>query len=275
MSEGPEGRGPRATAATPDGPEGLWARLRVATAEARDLAGENRALRERVASLEAQLGRGDGGGGGRDGDRGHGDDDDGGDAGDGAGVDDLPLRMHRALESAQELADALVARAKRREAVVRRRTDERAAAVVHHAETEATAILRSAADEAVRTVGEARAEVERLVAGARARRERVLAELEGESAELEHRLRKLRRLHHELAAAYDVVERTVAEARAALARHEAAPLGAPRPERPERPAANGAGDRNGRRAPAPSRPLPASVDDTAPYGWSPPLPGVV
>ena len=271
MSEGPEGRGPRATAATPDGADELWARLRVATAEARDLAGENRALRERVASLEAQLGRGDGGGDPHD-DRGDGEGEDGGD---GAGVDDLPLRMHRALESAQELADALVARAKRREAVVRRRTDERAAAVVHHAETEATAILRRAADEAVRTVGEARAEAERLVAGARARRERVLAELEGESAELQHRLRKLRRLHHELAAAYDVVERTVAEARAALARPDAAPPEAARPERPQRPAANGAGDRNGRRVPAPSRPLPASVDDTAPYGWSPPLPGVV
>ena len=181
----------------PQDADGLWSRLRETTGHARALTAANRKLAARVASLERQLAEAGG-------------------LSDDELVAELPRRMSRALESAQEVAAELVSRARQREEAILRETDHRAASILTHAEAEATAILRRAADEAVGRVSEAKAEAQTIVRAAHARYDQVLAHLQERSAALEDRATDLHREHGRLARTYEVLERTLGEAKAAL-----------------------------------------------------------
>jgi cell division septum initiation protein DivIVA len=174
-----------------------WGRLQALTQEAQALAAANRELTARVASLEHQL-------------------DDAGRLTDDELIAQLPKRMSRALESAQEVAEELVGRAKHQEEVIRQRTDAYSTNMVSRAESEATAILRRAAEEAVRTVNDAKREAQAALDAAHARREKVLLQLQQRAEALEERVKHVRREHNQLVAAYQVVDRTLAEARSAL-----------------------------------------------------------
>lgn len=179
-----------------DGRE-LWGRLRAATNTANSLAATNRQLAGRVAALERQLAEA-------------------GALSDDELVAELPRRMARALESAQEVAEEVVGRAKMREGVIRRRTDDRVAALITQAEAEATAILRRAAEEAVGRVNQAKAQAQSIVRAAQAEQGRIYDELREQSARVEEQIAALRNNHGLLVQAYGVVERTLAEAKGAL-----------------------------------------------------------
>lgn len=193
------GNGNRRRSASPaiDGVDELWSRLRDATKEAKALATTNRQLAARVQSLERQLF-------------------DTGGLSDDELVAELPRRMSRALESAQEVAEELVGRAKKREEVIRQKTDQRANALIAHAEAEATAIVRRAAEEAVGRVNEAKAQAMSIMRTAHSRHDQVMAELQEQSGQLQERIRQLRHDHSRLVRAYEVIDRTLGEARAAL-----------------------------------------------------------
>lgn len=217
----------------PEEADGLWSRLRETTGQARALAAANRKLAARVASLERQLAEAGG-------------------LSDDELVAELPRRMSRALESAQEVATELVARARKREEAILLETDHRATAILTHAEAEATAILRRAAEEAVGRVAEAKAEASAIVSAARARYDEVHAHLQERSAALEDRVRQLHREHGRLVRTYEVLERTLGEAKSALG--TSMEIAGPPPAPP----------RAGRRTGAP--PLYALSDDEAePY----------
>ncbi|MEA2902561.1 MAG: hypothetical protein QOH36_2448, partial [Actinomycetota bacterium] len=175
----------------------LWSRLRETTNAAKALAATNRQLVARVTSLERQLG-------------------DIGGLRDDELVAELPLRMGRALQSAQEVAEELVSRAQKREQMIRQKTDQRAAALISHAEAEATAVLRRAAGEAVGRINDAKAQGESIVRAAHAHHDQVMARLHEKSAVLEDRVRELHGEHRRLAKAYEVIEQTFAQAKAAL-----------------------------------------------------------
>lgn len=194
--------------------DGLWSRLREATGQAKALAATNRKLVARVTSLERQVAEAGG-------------------LSDDELVAELPRRMSRALESAQEVAEELVSRARKREEVIRQKTDARAAAVLTQAEAEATAVLRRAATEAVGRVAEARAEAHAIMEAAHARHDRVLAHLQQQSAALENRVTQLHREHGRLQQAYEVLERTLGEAKVAL-RTSIEVAGSSQPSRPPR-----------------------------------------
>ena len=196
VSEAVDGR-PRATMPAPPEAEGLWSRLRETTGQARALADANRTLAARVASLERQVAEAGG-------------------LSDDELVAELPRRMSRALESAQEVAAELVSRASKREEAILQEADHRAGAIVTHAEAEATAILRRAAEEAVGRVAEAKAEAHAIMRAAHARHDQVLAHLQERSAALEDRAMQLHREHGRLARTYEVLERTLGEAKVAL-----------------------------------------------------------
>ncbi|MDQ4145106.1 MAG: hypothetical protein M3198_15470 [Actinomycetota bacterium] len=115
---------------------------------------------------------------------------------------ELPTRMARSLESAQEVANEIVRRARNREKEILQAAEETAAVVARQSELEASETLKRAAAEAKASVDEARSQgeqiiakarsdAERLVAEARSRRERVLSALEEERAELIQELRTL------------------------------------------------------------------------------------
>jgi vacuolar-type H+-ATPase subunit H len=197
--------------------EGLWSRLRETTGQARALADANRKLAARVASLERQLAEAGG-------------------LSDDELVAELPRRMSRALESAQEVASELVTRAKKREEAILQETDHRARAIVTHAEAEATAILRRAAEEAVGRVEEAKTEAQAIVQAAHARYDEVLAYLEERSAALDDRVMQLHREHGRLERTYELLERTLGEAKVALrtSMEIAGPPPAPTPQRTAR-----------------------------------------
>ena len=178
-------------------PEELWDRLRETTAEARALATANRKLEAHVRVLERQLSEA------------------------GALTDDelvaeLPKRMTRALEAAQGVATEIISRAKKREAVIGQRAEESARTIVQQAEAEASSILTQATNEAAAQIATAEAEALDLVGSAQDRRTKILADLEDEVKTLEQRLRRLRKDQSRLARAYEVVERTLAESKAAL-----------------------------------------------------------
>ena len=178
-------------------PEELWDRLQEATAEARVLATANKKLGVRVQILERQLSEA------------------------GALTDDelvaeLPKRMSRALEAAQGVATEIVSRAKKREAVISKRAEESARVIVQQAEAEASSIVMRATKEAAAHIATAEAEALDLVGSAHDRRTKILADLEDEVKTLEQRLRRLRKDQSRLARAYEIVERTLAESRAAL-----------------------------------------------------------
>ena len=177
--------------------EELWDRLQEATAEARALAMANKKLDARVRMLARQLSEA------------------------GALTDDelvaeLPKRMSRALEAAQGVATEIVSRAKKREAVISKRAEESARAIVQQAEAEASSIVMRATKEASAHIATAEAEALDLVGSANDRRTKILADLEDEVKILEQRMRRLRKDQSRLVRAYDIVERTVAESRAAL-----------------------------------------------------------
>lgn len=181
----------------PQEAEGLWSRLRETTGQARALADANRKLAARVASLERQLAEAGG-------------------LSDDELVAELPRRMSRALESAQEVAAELVTRATKREEAILQETDHRARAIVMHAEAEATAVLRRAAEEAVGRVSKAKAEAQAIVGEAHARYDQVRAHLQERSAALEDRAMQLHREHGRMVRTYEVLERTLGEAKVAL-----------------------------------------------------------
>jgi chromosome segregation ATPase len=210
---------PRARVAGLEGFDELRSQLREVTAEAAALAAVNQELKARVTSLERQLA-------------------------DTAGLRDdellaeLPRRMRRALEAAQEVSEELVSRAEQREASIRETTEQRAAALMMRAERESTAMMRRAAAEAVERINDAKAQAEAMVEMARARRDRMMADLQQQRVALEDGVRALRREHHRLLRAYDVVEQNLGTARGALlAAIEVA--GPPLP--PATPVSNGSG----------------------------------
>jgi dTMP kinase len=229
-----------------DGVDELWSRLRATVKEARGLAATNRHLTAKVASLERQLAETGG-------------------LTDDELVAELPRRMSRALESAQEVAEELVGRAKKREEIIRQKTDQRTNALIGQAEAEATALLRRATSEAVGRVNEAKAQAQAILRDAHARHDQVMAELQEQSAALDDRIRQLRRVHERLTHTYGVVERTLGEAKDAL-RTSMGVAGSP-PAAPHR--ADGP-----RPGPASSAPLYAVSDsDATVYDWSPPVSG--
>lgn len=229
-----------------DGVDELWSRLRETTNAAKALAATNRQLAAQVTSLRRQLG-------------------DAGDLRDDELVAELPLRMGRALQSAHEVAEELVSRAKKREELIRQRTDQRATALITHAEAEATAIVRRAAGEAVGRINDAKAQAESIVGAAHAHHDQVMARLRAASGVLEERVRQLHREHRRLAQAYEVIEETFAQAKAALGASIAMVGPAPRPS-----PAGEAGDPSEERG----APLYAVKDhDVALYDWSPPASG--
>jgi cell division septum initiation protein DivIVA len=228
-----------------DSVEELWSRLRETTNAARALAATNRQLAARVTSLERQAG-------------------DTGTLRDDELVAELPLRMGRALQSAQEVAEELVSRAKRREQMIRERTDQRAAALVSQAQAEATAILRRAAGEAVGRINDAKAHAEAIVGGAHAQHDQVMARVREHAAVLEGRVRQLHFENRRLAKAYDVIEETFAQAKKALRESIEAAGPPPAPD----------GGEGARTEAAAGKALYAVQDhDVALYDWSPPVSG--
>ena len=178
-------------------PEELWDRLREATAEANALSAANKKLDERVRVLERQVAEA-------------------GALSDDELVAELPKRMSQALESAQAVAAELIRRAKKRAALIGHKADESARSIISHAEAEASSILARAAREAAAHIANAEAESLEVVRRAEERRAQVVAVLESETATLERRLQRMRQERTRLAQAYEVVERTLGQARLAL-----------------------------------------------------------
>jgi cell division septum initiation protein DivIVA len=237
----PVAREPGLTVAKREGSDELWSRLRETNERARALAATNRQLAARVTSLERQLVEA-------------------GSLSDDELVAELPRRMTRALESAKDVAEELVSRAKNRDLVIRDETDRHCAALLSQAESEATAILNKAARDAVRRVNEAQARANAILASAYARRDQITAELQAQSEALEERVRELRRNHETFVRAYRLVDRTLNEARGALGvamATAATPLRAHERD-------DGADD-----DPPPSRQLRAVTADSSLYDWSP------
>jgi len=224
-------------------PEELWDRLREATTEARVLAAANRKLDAQVQMLERQLSEA------------------------GALTDDelvaeLPKRMSRALEAAQGVATEIISRAKKREVVISQNAEESARAIVQQAEAQASNILMRTTEEAAVHMAKAEAEALDLVGSAHDRRTKILADLEDEVTMLDQRLRRLRKDQARLARAYEVVERTLAESRAALdevAGHR-------------EPNGSGPSDHEERRPPPANRRarLKSTESPLKVYDWSPP-----
>lgn len=197
MNEALNGNRRRPTSSALDRVDELERRLRDSTNGARALVITNRQLAARVASLERELA-------------------DTGGLSDDELVAELPRRMARALESAQEVAEELVDRAQRRDDLIRQKTDQRSMAVLTHAEAEASAMIRRGAEEAVARVNEAKAQAAAIIRAAHAQHDQVMSQLQEESARLKERVRMLQNGHGRLVRAYEVVERTLVEAKGAL-----------------------------------------------------------
>lgn len=179
-------------------PEELWDRLREAMAEAQAQAATSKKLAGRVQVLERQLSEA------------------------GALTDDelvaeLPKRMARALESAQSVAREIVGRARRQQAAIGQEAKDSAAQIVRQAEDHAAQVLTQTAEKAAAHMASARQRAEDIVGAAEAQREQMLADMTSEAAVLQQRIAGLRRTQARLSEAYDVVDRTLAEARRALA----------------------------------------------------------
>jgi cell division septum initiation protein DivIVA len=222
-------------------PEELWDRLREATDETHALAEANRKLAERVRVLERQVS-------------------DAGSLSDDDLVAELPKRMTHALESAQAVAGELVRRAKKRAALIEQQADAAASGILRQAEGEASSILARAGREAAAHLANAKAKAQEVVGLAEERRMVVLAELESETVALERGIRLMKQERSRLVQAYEVVERTLGEAREALSDTAEAPHrnGTPPPARREAPVGPPV-RQNGARAASPSRL----------YDWSP------
>jgi cell division septum initiation protein DivIVA len=178
-------------------PEELWDRLQDATAEVQSLRLSNNSLQARVRQLERQLCEVGG-------------------LTDDELVAELPRRMARALESAQSVAAEIVRRAHRQEAAILKKANASASELWKRAQAEAVEIRRRAAADAAAHSAEASAEAQRIVGDAHARRDQIVAQFQEKSASYERHIRRLEDHHARLAGAYDVVERTLTEARRAL-----------------------------------------------------------
>jgi hypothetical protein len=235
---------PRAELTGLEEPDELWERLKEASAAANALAASNKKLAGRVRVLERRLAEAGG-------------------LSDDELVAELPKRMSRALESAQGVASEIVRRARKSEAVIRQKAEESAASILRQAESQAAAILRQAAGDASARVAAADAQVVEVLADAHGRRDKILGELEGQAATLRQRIKVLEKHHDRLVDAYDVVERTLGEARAVLGR--------PGATRPPAVAVAPVGPAEDRRPPTRPGP-PRSEAETARlrvYDWSP------
>lgn len=189
-------------------PEELWDRLQEATAEAKMLSTANRKLVSRVRVLDRQLAEA-------------------GALSDDELVAELPKRMTRALESAQAVASEIVGRAEKRELVIRQKAEETSAEIVRHAERQAADIVARAQAEAASHRRSAEAAGADVLRAAHAQRQQILTEFEGESLALQERIALLRKDHARLVEAYDVVERSLGEARRVLGYGPPGPRAAP------------------------------------------------
>lgn len=222
-------------------PEELLERLNEARAESQSLAQVNKKLRARVRMLERQLAEVGG-------------------LTDDELVAELPKRMGKALESAQDVASEIVRRARSTEAVIRQKAAESAADIIRKAEEQASLLVDRTTKEAAAHIAKAEAEAQAIVEAAKKRRKDVLAEMEDEASRLQQRLAILRRDEARVVQAYEVVERTLVEARRSLRQSEAAPPPpAPAPPPVEAPVTP---VRRSGTKPGPVRPVL--------YDWSPP-----
>ena len=182
-------------------PEELWERLREANDQVKSLSATNKKLSTRVHVLERQLSEVGG-------------------LTDDELLAELPRRVSKALESAQALGSEIVRRANEREAMILQKALTAATEVRHQSEAEAVEIRARASKDAATCIAAANAEAKRVVASAHDRRDEVLFSLRESAAELERQISVLQERRTRLAGAYDVVERTLAEARAALGRED-------------------------------------------------------
>jgi hypothetical protein len=178
-------------------PEELWERLKEATAEAQVQAAANKKLAARIQVLERQLSKV-------------------GELTDDELVAELPKRMTRALESAQVVAREIVGRAQKREAAICHDATERAAEIVEQAEGQAANMLSNAATQVSAHLASAESKAQEMIQAARARRKQVLTDMEREAQVLQQRIEGLQRNQARLLHAYEVVGKTLAEARRAL-----------------------------------------------------------
>jgi hypothetical protein len=233
---------PRAELTGLEEPDELWERLKEATAHANALAATNKKLAARVRLVERRLAEAGG-------------------LSDDELVAELPKRMSRALESAQGVASEIVRRARKSEALIRQKAEESAAAILRQAESQTAAFLRQSASDAAARVAAADAQAVEILADAHRRRDQILGELEGQAGTLRQRIKVLEKHHARLVDAYDVVERSLIEARAVLGLPGAtvAPAVAPVP-----PA-------DGTRPPGRSGPSRSEADTSRfrVYDWSP------
>ena len=183
--------------------EELWERLKEATAEAQAQAAANKKLAARIQVLERQLSEVGG-------------------LTDDELVAELPKRMTRALESAQAVAREIVGRARKHEATIRQEASERAADIVRQAENQAASMLSNAATQVSAHIISAEGKAQEIIRAAQARRKQVLTDMEREAQALQQRIDALERNQSRLLRAYEVVERTLAEARRVLSEGAAA-----------------------------------------------------
>jgi vacuolar-type H+-ATPase subunit H len=210
-------------------PEELLERLNEARAQQQNLAQINRKLRARVKMLERQLAEAGG-------------------LTDEELVAELPKRMGKALESAQDVASELIRRARNTEAAIHQKATESAAQITHQAEEQAAKVMEQTRKEAASHRAKAEAEAQAVIAAA-----------QQEASRLQQRIAVLRRDEARVVHAYDVVERTLAEARRTLrqAEADASPEPAPAPSTGAAPARR-------------DRPKPVAVRPVL-YDWSPPV----
>jgi vacuolar-type H+-ATPase subunit H len=227
-------------------PEELWDRLQEATGQCQALSAANKKLADRVRVLERQLSESGG-------------------LTDDELVAELPRRMSRALESAQGVAGEIVHRAQKYEASLRQKAAEEAATIVRQAQKEASAIVNQATAEAAAHISATQAEALDIIGGAQNRRTQIVARMEDEVGQLQQRIRVLRKGQSRLVHAYDIVERTLEEARRVLG--DAAD--GPAPEREvEQPTERGRDPRPAAAAARRGRPKPARRP-VGVYDWSP------
>jgi len=227
-------------------PEELWDRLNDATAQVQALSASNNSLTARVRQLERQLSEVGG-------------------LSDDELVAELPRRMIRALESAQGVAAEIVRRAHQQEAAIVDKANVSAAELWKKVQADAEDIRRRTTADAAGHLAAANAEAQRIVSDAHARRDQIVTQFREQSAKYEQHIRLLQDHHAHLAKAYDVVERTLTQARHALAGGTDDGIVQPPPGRPE--LLGPAGKAGGRKHPALSN--GAAVSRPVVYDWSP------
>lgn len=178
-------------------PDELWERLKEANEQVKSLGTSNKKLSARVRVLERQLSEVGG-------------------LTDDELIAELPRRMSKALESAQGLGNEIVRRASEREVMIRQKALTDAADLRQQAEAEAADIRARAGTDAATYIAAAKVEAQRVVAAAQNRRDEVLFGLRAQAEEMERQIAVLREQRTRLAGAYDIVERTLAAAKAAL-----------------------------------------------------------